>query len=171
MRRGRGTPRPAPTTLDLVPLAFEATGPGAGRRNPTSFRAKGAGYELYLDRGAATLTMDPAGTHQAPGEARREPARTVSFRLVGARKPAGEGLDPLAARANYFVGDDPKNWRREVPLFGRVRFEGVYPGVDLVYHGAGRELEHDFVVAPGGRPPGHPLRRRWRRLGPDRRDG
>src|SRR5262245_62578911 len=25
----------------------------------------------------------------------------------------------------------------------------VYPGIDLVYYGNRRELEHDFIVAPG----------------------
>jgi uncharacterized repeat protein (TIGR01451 family) len=30
-----------------------------------------------------------------------------------------------------------------------VRFAGVYPGVDLLYYGNQRQLEYDFVVAPG----------------------
>ena len=34
-----------------------------------------------------------------------------------------------------------------------MRYQGVYPGVDLVYYGTqGGELEYDFVVAPGANP-------------------
>ncbi|MBI2829078.1 MAG: SBBP repeat-containing protein, partial [Acidobacteria bacterium] len=36
--------------------------------------------------------------------------------------------------------------------YARVRYESVYPGVDLVYYGNQRQLEYDFVVAPGADP-------------------
>jgi len=39
-----------------------------------------------------------------------------------------------------------------VPHFGRVRFAEVYPGIDLVYYSTGRNVEYDFVVAPGADP-------------------
>jgi hypothetical protein len=36
------------------------------------------------------------------------------------------------------------------------RYNGVFPGIDLVYYGNQRQLEYDFVVAPEapGAPPG-----------------
>ncbi len=60
------------------------------------------------------------------------------------------GLEPQAGRSNYFIGNDPQKWRKNVPTYARVAYEGVYPGVDLVYYGnqSGR-LEYDFKVAPG----------------------
>jgi hypothetical protein len=33
-----------------------------------------------------------------------------------------------------------------------VRYTDIYPGVDLVYYGNQRQLEYDFVVAPGAKP-------------------
>jgi len=30
-----------------------------------------------------------------------------------------------------------------------VKFDSVYPGIDLVYYGNQQQLEYDFVVAPG----------------------
>ncbi len=72
------------------------------------------------------------------------------MQLVGARPGARvRGAEPLPGRVNYFVGRDPKQWRRDVPLYRRVRCEQVYPGIDLVYYGNQRQLEYDFVVAPG----------------------
>ena len=61
-------------------------------------------------------------------------------------------LDPVAQRTNYFVGQDPASWRRDVPHYARVRYRGVYAGIDLVYHSQEGQLEYDFVVAPGTSP-------------------
>jgi hypothetical protein len=53
---------------------------------------------------------------------------------------------------NYFIGNDPSQWRAGIPNFTRVRYKSVYDGIDLVYYGNQRRLEHDFVVAPGAQP-------------------
>ena len=39
-----------------------------------------------------------------------------------------------------------------MPSYAQVKYEGVYPGVDLVYYGNQRQLEYDFVVAPSAEP-------------------
>ena len=39
-----------------------------------------------------------------------------------------------------------------MPSYAQVKYESVYPGVDLVYYGNQRQLEYDFVVAPGADP-------------------
>lgn len=36
--------------------------------------------------------------------------------------------------------------------YGRVAYREVYPGVDMVYYGNQRQLEYDFIVAPGADP-------------------
>ncbi len=77
----------------------------------------------------------------------------VRMSLAGA-SPQGEvsGLDQLPGRSNYFIGNDPAKWRRNVAQFARVRYSNVYPGIDLVYHGNQGQLEYDFEVAPGADP-------------------
>ena len=62
------------------------------------------------------------------------------------------GLDELPGKSNYFIGNDPAKWRTNVPTYAKVRYENVYPGIDLVYYGNQRQLEYDFVVAPGADP-------------------
>ena len=62
------------------------------------------------------------------------------------------GSDQLPGKSNYFIGNDPKKWRSNVPEYAKVRYEGVYPGIDLVYYGNQRQLEYDFVLAPGADP-------------------
>jgi hypothetical protein len=62
------------------------------------------------------------------------------------------GMDELPGKSNYFVGNDPAKWQTNVPTYAKVRYEGVYPGVNLIYYGNQRQLEYDFVVAPGADP-------------------
>lgn len=66
---------------------------------------------------------------------------------------ATRGEAPIRARIDYFRGNDPGKWRAgDTPRYGKVRYEQVYEGVDLVFHPQGDQLEHDFVVAPGADP-------------------
>ena len=62
------------------------------------------------------------------------------------------GMDELPGKSNYFIGNDPAKWRTNVPNYRKVAEHGVYPGIDLVYYGTQRQLEYDFVVAPGAEP-------------------
>jgi hypothetical protein len=62
------------------------------------------------------------------------------------------GLDELAGKSNYFIGSDPAKWRTNVPTYAKVKYEGIYSGIDLVYYGNQRQLEYDFIVAPGADP-------------------
>jgi len=72
------------------------------------------------------------------------------MQLVGANQAARPaGRDELAGRVSYFNGSDRSKWRTDVETFERVAFSDVYPGIDMVYYGNQRELEYDFVVAPG----------------------
>jgi hypothetical protein len=62
------------------------------------------------------------------------------------------GVDELLGTSNYFIGNDPTKWRTNVPTYAKVKYEGIYSGIDLVYYGNQRQLEYDFIVAPGADP-------------------
>ena len=77
----------------------------------------------------------------------------VRMKLVGANpRPQVAGGEELPGKVNYFIGNDPKKWRTNVPTYARVEYRDVYHGVNLVYYGNQRQLEYDFVVAPGADP-------------------
>jgi hypothetical protein len=147
-----------------LPLSFEAN---QGQADPdVKFLARGQGYTLFLTRrGGAVLTLrKPApkpkslrraenGLVAEPEPETVSPSAVVRMSLTGAtRTPQLEGVDELSGKANYFIGNDPKKWRTNVPLFTKAKYRDVYPGVDLVYYGNQKQLEHDFVVAPGADP-------------------
>ncbi|MBI3447301.1 MAG: SBBP repeat-containing protein [Acidobacteria bacterium] len=125
------------------PLRFEANqGQTDGR---VRFLSRGNGYALFLTPTEAVLTLrTPAGSGRDV---------VLRMKLLGSDPvPTITGEEELPGRSNYFIGHDPKRWRTRVPNYGRARFAGVYPGVDLVFYGDQRQLEYDFVVAPGADP-------------------
>jgi hypothetical protein len=63
-----------------------------------------------------------------------------------------EPLEEQAARISYFVGRDPAKWRQKAPLFGRVRYRDLYPGIDVEFYGVREQAEFDFVLHPGADP-------------------
>jgi hypothetical protein len=61
--------------------------------------------------------------------------------------PQVEGAHELSGKSNYFIGNDRQKWRTGVRQYAKVKYTGVYPGVDLIYYGNQRELEYDFSSA------------------------
>ena len=119
-----------------LPLRFErATGPNA------ELIARGAGYALNLATGEARLTL---------GGIKAGPRAALTMRLLGASASAnGEGRRVLPGITNYLIGNDPGEWRTGVHSYAEVAYRGVYPGIDLVSYGNQRQLEFNFIVAPG----------------------
>jgi hypothetical protein len=77
----------------------------------------------------------------------------LQFRLLGAVKnPVAVGEVPRIGRVNYFIGNDPSKWRRNVPTYARIRYKSIYPGIDLIYYGNQGQMEYDFEVSPGADP-------------------
>src|SRR5205807_5945266 len=78
---------------------------------------------------------------------------SLRMRLAGANPNARlSGTNPLPGKSNYFLGNDPAKWRHGVPQFAGVRYENVYPGINLVFYGNQGRLEYDFQVSPGADP-------------------
>ena len=124
-----------------LPLSFEFNQGQASQ--DIRYLARGPGYAVSLTQTAATLALSKSG---AAGET----SRLIRMSLPGANpKPQLIGLARLPGKVNYIVGRDPVGWQTQVPLYARVEYRQVYPGVDLVYYGNPRQLEYDFVVAPG----------------------
>ncbi len=127
-----------------LPLSFEAN---CGQSEQAcDYLARGAGYALFLKPTEAIFRLDQR--HAAAGSS----SALLRMVLVRADAAPAEGVKELPGKVNYFVGNDPAGWRTDVRTFGRVRYHGIYPGIDLTYYGNQRQLEYDFEIAPGADP-------------------
>jgi len=151
-----------------LPLHFI---PNQGQVQPqVKFYAKGLGHSLWFTQEGVCLTLrradqkglpEPAGLTAGPGEIRdlhrfreaREkpgPPAVVWLKPVGLQKDVKiAAVEPLPGKVNYFIGNDPKKWRRNVPTYRAVVYREAYPGVDLKFYGSGRQMEYDVIVKPG----------------------
>ena len=145
----------AAETFRKAPISFEANEGQADRS--VKFLARGAGYQLHLTSTQAVLSLNKeAGgkDFRSRQNSRRSSVRdVVRMTLLQARSDATvNGEDVLPGKANYLLGKDRESWRTNVATYGKVRYKGLYKGIDLVYYGNQRSLEYDFHVAPGANP-------------------
>src|SRR3984885_11246938 len=89
------------------------------------FMAKASWLNAYFLRGEVLFALADA---------------SVRVQFEGAdprREPQGTG--PLPGRANFLVGAEDR-WRLGIPMYTAITYPGLYPGIDMVYGGNGREL-------------------------------
>ena len=134
---------PRSSDYGKLPLTFEVN---RGQTDQAvAFLARGDGYGLFLTETEAVLRL------RAPAQSDR--AAVVRMRLAGASKrPQITGIDRQPGASNYYIGKDRRQWRTNVPHYAKVKYAQIYPGIDLIYYGNQRQLEYDFVVAPGADP-------------------
>jgi uncharacterized repeat protein (TIGR01451 family) len=158
--------------LAKVPMSFEIN--RGQTSNQVQFLSRGAGYTLFLTRDSAVLALPvpsktkpiqsasvshplpyvPASAQfTVPDQGATRAESVLNMRVVGANVKAPiSGVGKQEAQSNYFIGNDPSQWHTRVANYEKVRYAGVYPGVDLVYYGNQKQLEYDFVVSPGADP-------------------
>jgi hypothetical protein len=132
-----------------LPLSFE---PNKGQADDeVKFVSRGKGYTLYLEASEAVLALrsvDQKSDKPSTG------LKVVRMKLVDSNaNPTVNGEEQLQGKSNYLVGENTSKWRKDIPTYRRVKYDDVYPGIDLVYYGTNqRELEYDFHVAAGADP-------------------
>jgi len=154
-----------------LPLAFEAN---QGQADPqVKYIARGNGYKLLLTSSKAIMSLPGRNRysevrevmmHKRRGAAgvkammkkqsakgrQASPMASLQMNFLGANQHSQLVADDLqSGKVNYFLGNDPSKWHSNVPLYGRVSYRNIYPGIDLAFHGASHQLEFDYVVSAG----------------------
>ncbi len=142
-----------------VPLAFEAN---VGQTDPqVKYFARGNGYTAFLTANEAVLALTKRVHRSSVSEldeafgSERGSYDTLSaavrMRFQGAKaQPVTTPSGPMPARISYLSasGSAPV----QPTLFQKVSYSDVWPGVSVDFYGNQRQLEYDFVVAPGTAP-------------------
>jgi len=143
-----------------LPLSFEAN---LGQTDPrVQFLARGKGYTLFLTREEAVLVLRAreeergssassrlsglSGAEPSVSDPTRETKQTrqtvVRMQLVDSNHEAPTtGAEKLPGIVNYFVGNNPQNWRTNIPTYKKVEYKEVYPGIELSYYGKQGKME------------------------------
>ncbi len=141
-------------------LSFEDNRGQAGRQvdvlshgHGTTLLFNYSGASIVLRRREGNRVSRPDGVLRPARHKPQPTPSTMRLKLVGADARARvEKTGMLPGRSNYFIGRNPKQWRTNIPNYGKLSYGNVYPGIDVTYYGNRRQLEYDFVVKPGANP-------------------
>ena len=130
-------------TYVTMPLSFE---PNEGQTDSrVKFLSRGGANTLFLTNEEAVL--------QLRGSGKEKDGAVLRMKFLGAnQRVAVQGSDVMPGKTNYFIGRDTSKWHTNVPTYGKVEYNGIYPGVDLIFYGNQGQLEYDFVLSPGADP-------------------
>jgi hypothetical protein len=135
-----------------------------------SFAAQSQSPSLArISENSLPIVFEPTSTQEENGMVGRVAGMTVGFRpgavvvdfqkkktgqlqieFDGARATVPRGAELLKSETNCLLGSDPMHWRTHVPNYASVLYTGLYPNIDAVFYGNGHQMEHDFIVSPGG---------------------
>ena len=163
-----------PRGFSKLPLVFE---PNLGQvSSNVDFLSHSPGYTLFLtpdgaiirsstrrhSSSGASVISAVSGKYPRMGPSPNKSSRStkheqnafevIRMRALGSKGANPEGRDSQEGKSNYFLGNDPSKWRRNVPQYREVQYSSVYPGIDFVYHGNDGQLEYDFLLKPGANP-------------------
>jgi hypothetical protein len=120
------------------------------------FLSRGQGYNLFLTSTEIIMSLyinqDKKAKTKRSVKKLSIRSEVVKMKLLGANPYTKlHGVDELSSKSNYLIGKDPKRWQTDVPNFASVKYENVYPAIDMLFRG-GQQLEYDFIIAPNANP-------------------
>lgn len=141
-----------------LPLQFEEN---QGQADPSvRFISHNGTSTIFLTATEAVIVLNrqtPSGLGHPDRSPRQRMNRSINaqtsvvkMKILGINSNLEpKGTQQFEGTMNYFIGRDRTKWHTNIPTYSVVQYNGVYPGIDLVYHGNGRQLEYDFVLHPG----------------------
>ncbi len=72
--------------------------------------------------------------------------------LLGAKIKEVKGTKESITKVNYFIGNDPKKWRKNIPTYEAITLGEVYKGISLTLKAYGKNVEKIFRIKPGADP-------------------
>ncbi|MGA1872152.1 MAG: fibronectin type III domain-containing protein [Thermoplasmatota archaeon] len=113
---------------------------------------RGGMYYNLVERDIDIDLWTPGASHGPDAILKRCEACIIRIDFEGSNEegPVGAGL--LAHRSNFFLGDEPSEWRTDVRNFNRIVYRDIWDGIDMIYHFDGGFLKYDIVIDPGADP-------------------
>jgi hypothetical protein len=123
-----------------IPFYFEEN---HGQTDPSvKFLTRGTNYGFYFTGGEAVIAI-----------AKSDAPSVLRLKMIGGNQKARiVGMQKLPGTVNYFGGTDSKNWHTNIHTYAKIKYEQIYPGIDLIFYGENGTIEYDFVISSGADP-------------------
>ncbi|MEM9835788.1 MAG: gliding motility-associated C-terminal domain-containing protein [Bacteroidota bacterium] len=107
---------------------------------------------LFYDQEKSQEVHDVMQLSEAARHAHQVPGHAFSVNFTGASLPVLSGQIPQKVRHNYLLGNDPTKWASNVPVYQRINYQDLYPGIDLTAYSQHGQFKYDFIIAPHADP-------------------
>jgi hypothetical protein len=146
-----------------LPLQFEAN---RGQTDEVvRFLSRGSVYSLYLTAIEAVLVLATPNPEAKPNQDAKRDAQSLQarygtlsqtqllalrMRLVGAAsRTARKRARGIPRQGKLLHWQESRTVAHQLAHYAKVHYQNVNPGIDLLCYGNLRQLEYDFIVAPG----------------------
>jgi hypothetical protein len=113
-----------------------------------AFQANTFGGTIFVTHTGEIVYSLP--TDAAKGTHGKASGLVVRERLKGAKPAQVKGFGKPDGTANYFIGKDKADWKRNIPAFATISLGEMYQGIELRLRAYGENVEKLFHVRPGG---------------------
>jgi hypothetical protein len=129
-----------------IPLYFETN---LGQTNKqVKFLSHGQGYTMFFTQNKAVLVLNKSTSNKKNLQSDvidiTFPGATPNTDIIG--EGGKEGI------SNYFIGNNPKKWIKDIPNYKEIQYKNLYPGIGLIFSGNQKNLEFSFVVNKNANP-------------------
>jgi len=131
--------QPPGSSSPHLPVVFE---PNRGQADG------GTLFVAHTADGTVELRQDGVTINQLTSD----DAESFVLRFAGSHEAKVEEEKGKDGSSNYYFGGAVPRKLEHIPLYRRIRYAGIYPGIDAVFHGNHGKLEYDFEVSPGADP-------------------
>ena len=132
-----GLPEPGAANVNQIKFI-----PNQGQMNPeVLYYHQGARKQVFLTKSRISVL---SWTGEGPRAVELVPEKIRDNCRVS-------GAEQLPGRVSYLKGS-PTQWQADLPTYGGVLYEKLWPGIDLKFYAAAGQLEYDLIVEPGADP-------------------
>jgi hypothetical protein len=142
-----------------IPLYFEIN---QGQTNKqVKFLSRGYGHTIYLTQKNIVLVLNNSISQKTNPKTfnsknisnQKLQTEVINLNFLGANnKVQIQGIGGKEGISNYFIGNNPSKWIKDIPNYKEVRYKNIYPGIDMLFYGNQRNLEFDFVLSSNANP-------------------
>jgi hypothetical protein len=129
---------PVSQTFARMPVYFVEN---KGQMDPfVRYYHQGPGHEMFFTPSGIMFSI--TGSLSSSHVSLTPQGMSESSELIGSA--------PLSTKVNIFRGNNPVNWRTDIPTYGSVIYQGVWPKVDLKFYGNNPQLEYYIIINANG---------------------
>lgn len=113
------------------------------------FDAEGLTYQFILEE--PTTQQAESEDDEPQDEEEAVKVFNLMTRFEGAQTiTTVNGHEESSYNINYFLGDDPSQWQTNAKRYEYIRYQNIYPSIDVEYGHVDDHLKYQFIVLPEG---------------------